>query len=159
MMKINRKLQRDTLAAATEIGYVLTFLLGLSFMSFFSVWTWEMQDARGDVWMEQAMEENLDSVAAAIERADVASRLDGNITYAEPVDLLLSNAVNLEFRMLLTDDGLIMQDHSANLKATRAISSTGNTFHSGEVELAGIEQIWVVMQDNKVVITTNQPGF
>ncbi len=149
----------DTLAAATEIGYVLTFLLGLSFMSFFSVWTWEMQDARGDVWMEQAMEENLDSVAAAIERADVVSRIDGNATYAEPVDLLLSNAVNLKFRMLLTDSGLVMQDYSSNMKATRDISSTGNTYHHGEVELAGIEQIWVVLQDNTITITTNQPGF
>ncbi|MBO58148.1 MAG: hypothetical protein CMA77_04035 [Euryarchaeota archaeon] len=128
-------------------------------MSFFSVWTWEMQDARGDVWLEQAMEENLDSVAAAIERADVASRLDGNATYAEPVDLLLSNAVNLKFRMLLTDSGLIMQDYSSNMKATRDISSTGNTHHHGEVELAGIEQIWVVLQDNTITITTNQPGF
>ena len=53
-----------------------------------------MQDARGDVWMEQAIEENLDSVAAAIERAEVASRLDGNATYAEPVDLLLSKILN-----------------------------------------------------------------
>ena len=149
----------DTLAAATEIGYVLTFLLGLSFMSFFSVWTWEMQDARGDVWMEQAMEENLDSVAAAIERADVVSRIDGNATYAEPVDMLLSNAVNLKFRKLLTDSGLVMQDYSSNMKATRDISSTGNTYHHGEVELAGIEQIWVVLQDNTITITTNQPGF
>ena len=128
-------------------------------MSFFSVWTWEMQDARGDVWLEQAMEENLDSVAAAIERADVVSRIDGNATYAEPVDLLLSNAVNLKFRMLLTDSGLVMQDYSSNMKATRDISSTGNTYHHGEVELAGIEQIWVVLQDNTITITTNQPGF
>lgn len=158
-MRRDRCLTNDTLAAATEIGYVLTFLLGLSFMSFFSVWTWEMQDARGDVWMEQAMEENLDSVAAAIERADVVSRIDGNATYAEPVDLLLSNAVNLKFRMLLTDSGLVMQDYSSNMKATRDISSTGNTYHQGEVELAGIEQIWVVLQDNTITITTNQPGF
>jgi len=158
-LRRDRHLTKDTWAAATEIGYVLTFLLGLSFMSFFSVWTWEMQDARGDVWMEQAMEENLDSVAAAIERADVVSRLDGNATYAEPVDLLLSNAVNLKFRMLLTDSGLVMQDYSSNMKSTRDISSTGNTHHSGEVELAGIEQIWVVLQDNTIIITTNQPGF
>ena len=54
---------RDTVAAATELGYVLTFLLGLSFLSVFSIWTWELQDERGDVWLEQAMEENLDSIA------------------------------------------------------------------------------------------------
>ncbi|HJM86981.1 MAG TPA: hypothetical protein QF433_02055, partial [Candidatus Thalassarchaeaceae archaeon] len=126
-MRREKNLTRDTWAAATEIGYVLTFLLGLSFMSFFSVWTWEMQDARGDVWMEQAIEENLDSVAAAIERAEVVSRFDGNATYAEPVEMLLSNAVNLHFRMVLTDDSLLMQDHTANLKSTRDISSTGNS--------------------------------
>ena len=158
-MRREKNLTRDTWAAATEIGYVLTFLLGLSFMSFFSVWTWEMQDARGDVWMEQAIEENLDSVAAAIERAEVVSRFDGNATYAEPVEMLLSNAVNLHFRMVLTDDSLLMQDHTANLKSTRDISSTGNSHHTGEVELAGIEQIWVVLQGNTISITTNQPGF
>jgi hypothetical protein len=136
-MKREREFLRDTVAAATEIGYVLTFLLGLSFMSFFSVWTWEMQDSRGDVWMEQAMEENLDSVAAAVERADMASRLDGNITYAEPVEL---------------------QDKGLTMVSTRDISAAGTAGHSGEIELAGIEQVWVVLQNGVITLTTSQPG-
>ena len=127
-------------------------------MSFFSVWTWEMQDSRGDVWMEQAMEENLDSVAAAVERADMASRLDGNITYAEPVELLLSTAVNLEFKMLLTDSGITMQDKGLTMVSTRDISAAGTAGHSGEIELAGIEQVWVVLQNGVITLTTSQPG-
>lgn len=149
----------DQNAAATELGYVLTFLMWLSFMSFFSVVTWQMQDERGDVWREQAMEENLDSVAAAIERAEMASRLDGNGTYAEPVDLLLSTAVNMEFRMVLTDDHLLMQDRSGEMSATRSISGTGTANHSGDVELAGIKQVWVVSQAGNITIRTSQPGF
>ena len=158
-MRRERQLTSDIGAAATEIGYVLTFLLGLSFMSFFRVWTWEMQDARGDVWLEQAMEENLDSVTAAIERADMASRIDGNVTYAEPVDLLLANAVNLEIRMVLTDDYLFMQDNGATITATRSISATGTANHEGEIELAGIELIWVVLKNGTISITTSQPGI
>lgn len=158
-MRRVKEFVRDDNAAATELGYVLTFLMWLSFMSFFSVVTWQMQDARGEVWMEQAMEENLDSVAAAVERAESASRLDGNVTYAEPVDLLLSGAVNMEFRMLLDDEELLMQDKSGGMSATRSISGTGSAHHSGEVELAGIKQVWVTSQGGNITIRTSQPGF
>jgi hypothetical protein len=151
--------QKDTVAAATELGYILTFLLGLSFLSMFSVWTWGLQDARGDVWLEQAMEENLDSVAAAVERADFASRLDANVTYAEPVDLLLSTAVNLKLRMVLSDDGLLMQDQGGFLVTRRDISATGPTIHTGEVELAGIERVWVVLEGNTITLSSSQPGL
>ena len=120
-MRRNSEFMRDTVAAATELGYVLTFLLGLSFLSVFSIWTWELQDERGDVWLEQAMEENLDSIAEAVERADLASRQGGDVTYAEPVDLLLSKAVNLQLRLVLDDNGLLMQDKGGAMIFTRDI--------------------------------------
>lgn len=158
-MRRNSEFMRDTVAAATELGYVLTFLLGLSFLSVFSIWTWDLQDERGNVWLEQAMEENLDSIAEAVERADLASRQSGNVTYAEPVELLLSQAVNLQLRLVLDDDGLLMQDKSETLVFRRDISATSATNHSGEVELAGLERVWVLLQGNHVTITSNQPGF
>lgn len=158
-MRRNSEFMRDTVAAATELGYVLTFLLGLSFLSVFSIWTWELQDERGDVWLEQAMEENLDSIAEAVERADLASRQGGDVTYAEPVDLLLSKAINLQLRLVLDDNGLLMQDKGGTLIYTRDISSASATNHSGEVELAGLERIWVLLEGNNVTITSNQPGF
>nr|AIF21307.1 hypothetical protein [uncultured marine group II/III euryarchaeote KM3_99_A09] len=157
-MTQRRALQRDEAAAATELGYVFTFLLGLTFLSFFSVWAFGMQDARGDTWTEQAMTVNLDAVAAAVERADEASRLDGNATYAEPVTLLLSTAENLGIRMVLDDDGLLMQDRGATVTASRSISAAGSTTHSGEVELAGVETVWVLLQGNTITLSTSQPG-
>ena len=41
-MKLN---QRDNEAASTEIGYVLTFFLGLMFLTTFSIWTFDIQQA------------------------------------------------------------------------------------------------------------------
>ncbi len=157
-MRSQRNLVRDQQAAATEIGYVLTFMLGLTLLSMFSVWTWGIQDDRGEAWREQAVEHNLDAVAAAVERADIASRLDGNTTYAEPVHLLLGDAVNLKMRMLLTDDGLTVQDRAGTIDASRTISSTSSSTHSGEIELAGIEVIWVVYSNGETTIDSAQPG-
>tara|TARA_B100001146_G_scaffold208181_1_gene204125 strand:+ start:465 stop:782 length:318 start_codon:yes stop_codon:yes gene_type:complete len=105
------------------------------------------------------MEENLDSIAEAVERADLASRQSGDVTYAEPVELLLSQAVNLQLRLVLDDNGLLMQDKSETLVFRRDISATSATNHSGEVELAGLERVWVLLQGNHVTITSNQPGF
>ncbi len=105
------------------------------------------------------MEENLDSIAEAVERADLASRQEGDITYAEPVDLLLSKAVNLQLRLILNDNELLMQDKGETLVFSRDISSASATNHSGEVELAGLQRIWVLLQGNNVTITSNQPGF
>ncbi len=157
-MTARRTLQKDEVAAATELGYVFTFLLGLSFLSIFSIWAFDLQDSRRDTWTEQAMIDNLDAVAAAVERADEASRLDGNVTYAEPVTLLLSTAENLGLRMVLDDDGLLMQDKGATVTATRSISGAGSTTHSGEVEMAGVDIVWVLLEGNQVTLSTAQPG-
>ena len=39
---MGRSLVNDDAAAATEIGYVFTFLLGLMFLSAFSIWVWDL---------------------------------------------------------------------------------------------------------------------
>ena len=65
----------DTSGAATELGYIFTFLLGVLLLSVFSIWTWDIETATRDRWNEQAIQMNLDDIAAAIERADEASRL------------------------------------------------------------------------------------
>ena len=85
-----RKLPDDESAAATEIGYVFTFLLGLMFLSTFSIWVWDLEVSTQDRWTEEALEENLLAVGAAVERADEAARLDSDARYAEPVELYLS---------------------------------------------------------------------
>ena len=78
-------LTRDTRAAATELGYIFTFLLGVLLMSMFSVWAWDIETNTRLRWNEEAIQANMDDIAAAVERADEASRLGGNISYAEEI--------------------------------------------------------------------------
>jgi len=152
-------LHRDEAAAATELGYVFTFLLGLLFLSMFSVWTWDLESSRAKTWTVEAMDQNLDAVAAAVERADSASHLGGNVTYAEPVPLLLSHATRLELRMLLDDEGLLLQDGSREFTARRPISAGASTTHTGEVSLNGIDTVWVVLYGGEVRLQVAQPGI
>nr|AIF03714.1 hypothetical protein [uncultured marine group II/III euryarchaeote KM3_169_C11] len=152
-------IRRDEAAAATELGYVFTFLLGLLFLSMFSVWTWDLESSRQKSWTAEAMDQNLDAVAAAVERADSASHLGDDVTYAEPVPLLLSQATRLELRMLLDDEGLLLQDGSREYTSRRPISAGAATNHTGEVSLNGIDTVWVVLHDGEVRLQVSQPGI
>lgn len=152
-------IRRDEAAAATELGYVFTFLLGLLFLSMFSVWTWDLESSRQKSWTAEAMNQNLDAVAAAVERADSASHLGDDVTYAEPVPLLLSQATRLELRMLLDDEGLLLQDGSREYTSRRPISAGAATNHTGEVSLNGIDTVWVVLHDGEVRLQVSQPGI
>ena len=38
-------LRRDTSAAATELGYIFTFLLGVLLLTMFSLWAWDIETA------------------------------------------------------------------------------------------------------------------
>ena len=107
---MSRKIVNDENAAATEIGYVFTFLLGLMFLTTFSIWVWGLEVSTQERWTEHALEENLLSVGAAVERADEAARLDSTARYAEPVDLYLSTAAGLNIEMWLTDDAVHISD-------------------------------------------------
>ena len=64
----------DTNGAATELGYIFTFLLGVLLLSIFSIWTYDIETATRERWNMEAIEMNLDDLAAAVERADEASR-------------------------------------------------------------------------------------
>ena len=52
------RLSRDTRAAATELGYVFTFLLGVLLMTMFSVWAWDIETNTRLRWNEEAVEAN-----------------------------------------------------------------------------------------------------
>ena len=78
-------LRRDTSAAATELGYIFTFLLGVLLLTMFSVWAWDIETATRERWNENAIQANMDDLAAAVERADEASRI-GSIDYAEKLN-------------------------------------------------------------------------
>ena len=156
---MSRKLINDENAAATEIGYVFTFLLGLMFLTTFSIWVWGLEVSTQERWTEHALEENLLSVGAAVERADEAARLDPNARYAEPVDLHLSTAAGLNIEMWLTDDAVHISDSAEVYRSTQPISGAAATVHSGVVNLVGIETVWVVLEDGNVTLQVEQPGF
>ena len=156
---MSRKLISDESAAATEIGYVFTFLLGLMFLTTFSIWVWGLEVSTQERWTEHALEENLLSVGAAVERADDAARLDPNARYAEPVDLLLSTAAGLNIEMWLTDDAVHISDSGEVYRSSQPISGAAATTHSGVVNLVGIETVWVVLENGNVTLQVEQPGF
>ena len=49
----------DTRAAATELGYIFTFLLGVLLMSMFSVWAWDIETNTRLRWNEEAIQANM----------------------------------------------------------------------------------------------------
>ncbi|HJM40741.1 MAG TPA: hypothetical protein QF514_00765 [Candidatus Thalassarchaeaceae archaeon] len=156
---MTRKFVDDDSAAATEIGYVFTFLLGLMFLSSFSIWVWGLEVSTQDRWTEEALEENLLAVSAAVERADEAARMDGDARYAEPVELYLSSATGLNLEMWLTDDAVHLSDGEEMYRTSQPISGAAATTHSGIVKLIGVETIWVVLDSGNVTIQVEQPGF
>jgi hypothetical protein len=156
---MKRKFVEDDSAAATEIGYVFTFLLGLMFLSTFSIWVWGLEVSTQDRWTEEALEENLLAVGAAVERADEAARLDGDARYAEPVEMYLSSASGLNLEMWLTDDAIHLSDGGEMYRTSQPISGAAATIHSGVVKLTGVETIWVVLDSGNVSIQVEQPGF
>ena len=156
---MSKKFANDENAAATEIGYVFTFLLGLMFLTTFSIWVWGLEVSTQEMWTEHALEENLLSVGAAVERADEAARLDSTARYAEPVDLYLSTAAGLNIEMWLTDDAVHISDSAEVYRSSQPISGAAATTHSGVVNLVGIETVWVVLVDGNVTLQVEQPGF
>ena len=133
--------------------------LGLMFLTTFSIWVWGLEVSTQERWTEHALEENLLSVGAAVERADEAARLDPNARYAEPVDLHLSTAAGLNIEMWLTDDAVHISDSAEVYRSSQPISGAAATVHSGVVNLVGIETVWVVLQDGNVTLQVEQPGF
>jgi len=156
---MNRKFSDDNTAAATEIGYVFTFLLGLMFLTSFSIWVWGLEVSTQERWTEEALDENLLAVGAAVERADEAARLDIDSRYAEPVDLHLSTAGGLNLEIWLTDDAVHLSDGAQIYRTSQPISGAAGTTHSGVVKLVGVETIWVVLDGGNVTIQVEQPGF
>ena len=52
------KLVRDQSAASTELGYIFTFLLGVLFLSMFSVWAFGLETSTRENWNTTAVDVN-----------------------------------------------------------------------------------------------------
>ena len=153
------KLVRDQSAASTELGYIFTFLLGVLFLSMFSVWAFGLETSTRENWNTTAVDVNMADIAAAVERADLASREDSSVRYAELVSWRLTEADESEFVLTLDDEGLHL-DHPENvLDRDVSISATGSGTYDGRIALSGTTEIWVVYDEGVTYLTNTRPDF
>jgi hypothetical protein len=149
-------IRRDTSAAATELGYIFTFLLGVMLLTMFSLWAWDIETATRERWNENAIQANMDDLAAAVERADEASRM-GSIDYAEKVEWRPTEADESRFTLVLTDTNIELIHDAGDLDTNISISGTGAGTHEGTLTLAGIDSIWVVHYNGVTSIEYDRP--
>ena len=153
------KLVRDQSGASTELGYIFTFLLGVLFLSMFSVWAFGLETSTRENWNTTAVDVNMADIAAAVERADLASREDSSVRYAEVVRWRLTEADESEFVLTLDDEGLHL-DHPENvLDRDVSISATGSGTYDGRITLSGTTEIWVVYDEGVTYLTNTRPDF
>ena len=153
------KLVRDQSGASTELGYIFTFLLGVLFLSMFSVWAFGLETSTRENWNTTAVDVNMADIAAAVERADLASREDSSVRYAEVVSWRLTEADESEFVLTLDDEGLHL-DHPENvLDRDVSISATGSGTYDGRIALSGTTEIWVVYDEGVTYLTNTRPDF
>ena len=142
-----------------ELGYIFTFMLGVLFLSLFSVWAFGLETSTRENWNTTAVDVNMADIAAAVERADLASREDPSVSYAEVVSWRLTEADETEFILSLDDEGLSL-DHSENeLDREVSISATGYGTYDGRINLSGTAEIWVVYHEGVTYLSTTRPNF
>jgi hypothetical protein len=149
-------LRKDTNAAATELGYIFTFLLGVMLLSMFSLWAWDIETATRERWNQEAIQANMDDIAAAVERADEASRM-GDVQYSESIYWRATEADENQFILSLTNEQLSWEDSAGTLDLEVSISGAGNGQHTGSVQLSGISTIWIVHYDGVTSIQLERP--
>lgn len=156
---MNGNLKNDEKAASTELGYVFTFLLGVLLLSTFSVWAFGIETATRQRWNETAIDTNLADIAAAVERADIASREGDNIHYAESVEWRLTEADETLFTLSLTDEGLFLEHPEKELNRELSISATGSGTYEGQISLSGLRHVWIIHGNGITSISTTRPNF
>ena len=153
------RLVRDQSGASTELGYIFTFLLGVLFLSMFSVWAFGLETSTRENWNDTAVDVNMADISAAVERADLASREDSSVSYAEVVSWRLTEADESEFILTLDDEGLHLDHSENNLDRDVSISATGSGTYDGRINLSGTTEIWVVYDEGVTYLTTSRPDF
>ena len=153
------KLVRDQSGASTELGYIFTFLLGVLFLAMFSVWAFGLETSTRENWNTTAVDVNMADIAAAVERADLASREDSSVRYAEVVSWRLTEADESEFVLTLDDEGLHLDHPENELDRDVSISATGSGTYDGRITLSGTTDIWVVYDEGVTYLTKSRPDF
>ena len=156
---MNGKLVHDESGASTELGYIFTFLLGVIFLSMFSVWAFGIETATRENWNNTAVDVNMADLASAVERADLASRGDSSVSYAEVVHWRQTEADESLFVLTLDDQGLHL-DHDENaLDRDVSISATSSGTYDGKITLSGISDIWIVHDEGVTYLANKRPDF
>ena len=153
------QLAHDESGASTELGYIFTFLLGVIFLSMFSVWAFGLETATRENWNTTAVDVNMADLAAAVERADLASRGDSSVSYAEAVEWRLTEADESLFVLTLDDQGLHLDHPESILDRDVSISATGTGTYEGKITLSGISEIWIVHDEGVTYLATMRPDF
>lgn len=153
------ELSRDESGASTELGYIFTFLLGVLFLSMFSVWAFGLETSTRENWNTTAVDINMADIAAAVERADLASREDSSVSYAEVVTWRLTEADESEFVLKLDDEGLHLDHPENELDRDVSISATGYGTYDGRIDLSGTTEIWVIYDNGVTYLSTSRPDF
>jgi len=153
------RLVRDQSGASTELGYIFTFLLGVLFLSMFSVWAFGLESSTRENWNNTAIDINMADIAGAVERADLASREDSSVSYAEVVSWRLTEADESEFILTLDDEGLHLDHSEDELDRDVSISATNSGTYDGRINLSGTTEIWVVYDEGVTYLTTSRPDF
>ncbi len=156
---MNGKLVHDESGASTELGYIFTFLLGVIFLSMFSVWAFGIETATRENWNNTAVDVNMADLASAVERAALASRGDSSVSYAEVVHWRQTEADESLFVLTLDDQGLHL-DHDENaLDRDVSISATSSGTYDGKITLSGISDIWIVHDEGVTYLANKRPDF
>lgn len=156
---ISGTLRRDESAAATELGYIFTFMLGVVLLGMFSIWAWDIETATRERWNEEALQDNMDRLASAIERADRASRSADNCSYAEAVHLTAFEASKASLTISLGERDLVLHDSADIYDRSVQLSGSGLSTHQGEIDLQGVDTIWAIHSDGVTKITTIHPDW
>ena len=152
----NTAMSKDTNGAATELGYIFTFLLGVLLLSMFSMWAWDIETATRERWNQEAIQANMDDIAAAVERADQASRM-GDVEYSETIYWRATEADENLFTLSLNNEFLSLKDNGGTLDMEVSISGAGSGEHTGTVELSGVSTIWVVHSEGFTSLQLYRP--
>ncbi len=151
-------LAHDESGAATELGYIFTFLLGVLLMTMFSIWAWGIETSTRERWNDEAIIANMDDIVEAVERANEASRID-NSTYAEWVSWRPTEADESLMTLILETNTIELVDESEREGYTVHHSGTGNAENNGTLALAGITTIWIVLDDGQIYLSADRPYF
>ena len=146
-------LRNDEVAAATELSYVFTFMLGVLLLSVFSLSAIEIESATKERWNDNAIGVNLDDIAEAIERADAASLLNSNSTYMEEVTWRGTEADPATLSLKLTQHSLILHDSKGIYSTETSVSGIGKAVHQGELSLYGSPTVWVIYSNGTTSIS------